>query len=357
MTKKLRVGIAGYGVVGIRRHEFVNKHPNMQVVGICDSKFKNKENNESPLNAEVFGSYQELLQMELDAFFVCLPNDIAPEVTISALEKGLHVFCEKPPGRSVEDIQNVIKAEKNNSKLKLKYGFNHRYHGSVVEALKLLEKGALGRVINMRGVYGKSSIIPWPRLSPEHLGLSGRKHWRTDRAIAGGGILLDQGIHMVDLMRCFGGDFNNYKSIISNDYWNHDVEDNAFSIMSNDKGVVAMLHSTATQWRHTFSLDIHCTEGAMILTGILSGSRSYGEEKLTVINRRDEDNGVPIETSYSYTKDDSWWLEICEFADAILNDQPIKIGSSDDALKTMETVFNIYNADIKWAEFIKSQSE
>lgn len=357
MNKKLRVGIAGYGVVGIRRHEFVNKHPNMIVVGVCDNKFLQEEEKlkSEQLGVNVYSSYEDLLKMDLDAFFVCLPNDIAPEVTIAGLKKGLHVFCEKPPGRTVEDIEAVRKEEQVNPKLKLKYGFNHRYHGSVMAAIEMIEQGKLGRVINMRGVYGKSAIIPWPRVNPEHLGFSGRKYWRTDRAIAGGGILLDQGIHMVDLMRCFGGEFTNYKSIVSNDYWSHDVEDNAYALMSNDKGIVAMLHSTATQWRHTFSLEIHCSEGAIILSGILSGSRSYGEEKMVIIYRKDEDNGVPVETSYSYTKDDSWWLEICEFADAIVKDEPIKIGSSLDALRTMETVYNIYKADSKWSEFMSKE--
>ena len=352
MSKKIRVGIAGYGVVGTRRHEFLNKHPEAQVVGICDFKFS--MNKPTISGVEVFSNHKELLEMQLDALFVCLPNDIAPDVTIEGLQKGLHVFCEKPPGRSVEDIVKVREIEKLNPKLKLKYGFNHRYHGSVIRALDIIESGEMGAVLNMRGVYGKSAIIPWPRPQPSYLGMSGKEFWRTDRAVAGGGILLDQGIHMVDLMRTFGGDFTEYKSIVSNNYWKHDVEDNAYALMSNEKGVVAMLHSTATQWQHRFSLDIHLSEGALILTGILSGSRSYGEEKLTIIKRKDEDNGNPQELIASYNKDDSWWMEICEFMECILENKEIRVGSSHDALRTMETVFNIYNADEKWKKFLNS---
>jgi predicted dehydrogenase len=352
MNKKIRVGIAGFGVVGTRRLEFLQKHPSVQVTGICDFKFS-LEKPQIP-GVQVYENYRQLLEMDLDAVFVCLTNEIAPEVTIASLKKGLHVFCEKPPGRTVEDILKVREAEAQNPNLKLKYGFNHRYHGSVIRALEIVRSGELGRVINLRGVYGKSAIIPWPRKQPAYLDKAGKEQWRTDRAIAGGGILLDQGIHMVDLMRAFGGDFTEFKSFVSNSYWKHDVEDNAYALMSTKDGVVAMLHSTATQWQHRFSLDIHLSEGSLSLTGILSGSRSYGEEKLTIIRRVDEDNGVPQETVASYNRDDSWWMEIREFIDSIEKEQPIQVGSSLDALKTMETVYSIYRADEKWNQYLQN---
>ena len=354
MSKILKIGIAGYGVVGIRRHEFINKYKNAKVVGICDFKFS--VDPQVMNDIKIFSDYKKLLEMELDAVFVCLPNDIAPQVSIAALQKNMHVFCEKPPGRTVKDIQDVIAVEQKSPHLKLKYGFNHRYHGSVVKALSIIESGELGEVLNMRGVYGKSAIIPWPRPQPEYLKESG-KYWRTDREVAGGGILLDQGIHMVDLMRAFGGNFTQYKSIVSNNYWKHDVEDNVFALMANEKGVVGMLHSTATQWQHRFSLEVHLSQGALVLSGILTGSRSYGEEKLTIIKRIDEDNGNPQELILSYNHDDSWSREIDEFLDCITNNTSIRVGSSDEALKTMQTVFNIYNADESWSNYIRAEAK
>lgn len=297
----------------------------------------------------VFGrEYTDLLEHDLDVLYVCLPNDVAPDATIRGLEAGMHVFCEKPPGRTVGDILRVREVEQEHPELKLKYGFNHRYHDSVREALRLARSGELGDLVNMRGVYGKSAMIPWPRPSAKSTGYSGAKFWRTDREVSGGGILLDQGIHMLDLMRAFAGEFSTVKSFVRNTYWSHDVEDNAYALMETPAGVVAMVHSTATQWRHTFSLEVFLTEGALILSGILSGTRSYGDEQLTVIYRDDVDRGNPREQTTKYVYDNSWRDEIYEFTDAILNDTPIETGSSLEALETMKLVYQIYCADEDW---------
>jgi predicted dehydrogenase len=335
IMKKLKVGIAGYGIVGKRRHVFIDEHPNLEVVGVCDRNFKEAYSQKGGL--AFYSNVVDLLNTELDILFVCLTNNIAAEVTIAGLKKGLHVFCEKPPGMSVRDIENVIFVEKENPKLKLMYGFNHRYHDSIKKALQIIQSGELGSIINVRGVYGKSRVIPF----------SGG--WRSKRQLAGGGILLDQGIHMVDLMRLFCGEFVHVKSYISNDYWKHDVEDNAYALLKDKSGRIAMLHSTATQWQHKFSLDISLTQGYIELSGILSGSKSYGEEKI-VFGKRDEesDNGQMESKTIKFLQDNSWRDEIFEFADAILNHSKIQSGNSADALETMKLVFNIYFSDEEW---------
>ena len=332
---KLKIGIAGYGIVGRRRHFFINEHPDLEVVAVCDQTFK--ENFLHKDGISYYSNTNQLLTANLDILFVCLTNNIAAEVTIAGLKKGLHVFCEKPPGMSVQDIQNVIKVENENPHIKLKYGFNHRYHDSIKKALSIIQSGELGNVINLRGVYGKSRVIPF----------SGG--WRSKRELAGGGILLDQGIHMVDLMRLFCGEFEEVKSFISNDYWKHDVEDNAYALLKNKSGKIAMLNSSATQWQHKFSLDISLSQGYIELSGILSGSKSYGEEKI-IIGRRDEDseNGQMESQTFKFLQDNSWKDEIFEFADAIINDKKIESGNSLDALETMKLVFQIYYSDEDW---------
>jgi predicted dehydrogenase len=335
-TAKLRVGIAGYGVVGKRRHEFIDAHPALQVVAVCDRVLE--DGAALPGGIRCHSDYRTLLTEELDILFVCMTNDLAPDVTIAGLERGLHVFCEKPPGRTVEDVERVIATERSQPTRRLKYGFNHRYHDSVKDALALVAAGALGKVINLRGVYGKSKFISFGQHSD----------WRTDRAIAGGGILLDQGIHMVDLMRLFAGEFETIHSFVSNDYWRHDVEDNAYALMRTGTGIVAMLHSSATQWRHRFQLDITLERGAIVLSGILSGSKSYGQETMTVAYASDDDQGDPREETRYYDRDPSWESEIAEFADAIASGQEIQNGSSNDALKTMQTVYRIYCSDPDW---------
>lgn len=335
MKKKiLKVGIAGYGVVGKRRRQFIDQHPTLCTIAVCDQNFK--ERRILPNGVRCFPDYRHLLQESLDVLFVSLPNYLASEVTIAGLERDLHVFCEKPPGRDVRDIEQVIKVEKRHPGLLLKYGFNHRYHDSVREALRIINSGGLGEVINMRGVYGKSKIIPFAG------------GWRAESRYAGGGILLDQGIHMVDLMRLFCGEFKEVKSYVSNNYWKHDVEDNAYALMRDAKGRIAILHSSATQWQHRFSLEIALTKGYLELQGFLSGSKSYGEEKLIIGKRDEADTGAAKEKIVTYLEDNSWRDEINEFADAIINKKRIQSGSSSDALATMKLVYRIYFADPEW---------
>ena len=133
----------------------------------------------------------------------------------------------------VSDVKDVLKIQKKNN-LKLKYGFNHRYHKSVILTKKIIDSKKLGNLINIRGVYGKSKILNFSK-----------SNWRSDKKFAGGGILLDQGIHMLDLIKYFNNNstFQQYKSFISNKFWCYNVEDNAFVIMGQ-KWSHKPIHST-----------------------------------------------------------------------------------------------------------------
>lgn len=335
MNKTLRIGIAGYGIVGKRRREVAESRGDITTIAVCDQYFGDSG---TLLDGTRYHShYSDLLKEDIDALFVSISNDMAAEVTTAGLKRGLHVFCEKPPGRNLDDVARVLTEEKKHPDLKLKYGFNHRYHNSVRDALKILSSGELGHVINARGVYGKSQLVTF-----------GQTSWRTDRSLAGGGVLLDQGIHMVDLLRLFCGEFTDVHSFVSNHFWKHDVEDNAYALMRGENGIVAMLHSSATQWRHRFNLDITLEKGSITLSGILSGSKSYGAETLTVARVGSDDMGDPLEQTTRYNTDPSWRTEIDEFANAISENRPIVHGSADDAYRTMELVYRIYCADPEW---------
>jgi len=338
MSTPLRIGIAGYGVVGKRRHGVMDTRDDMNVVAVCDRLFDEP----GTLDNDVlcFPDYQDLLEVKLDALFVCISNDMAAEVTNAGLSKGLHVFCEKPPGRNLQDIMSVIETEREHPGRVLKYGFNHRYHDSVKRALEIVQTGELGAIVNLRGVYGKSKLVTFGQDSD----------WRVHRDLSGGGILLDQGIHMVDLIRLFAGEFKDICSFISNDYWKHDVEDNAYALMRTEHGVVAMLHSSGTQWRHRFHLEITLEKGTVILSGIHSGSKSYGAETLTIARSMGDDRGDPEEETFHYDNDPSWADEIAEFADAILHDGKVLNGTSQEAYKTMQLVYRIYCADEGWRQ-------
>ena len=330
---KLKVGIAGYGIVGKRRRGCIEGNSNLELIAVCDKSFVSDGTFADGIN--YYTDYNDLLNQPLDIVIVCMTNDIAPYVTIAALSLDLHVFCEKPPGQSVEDIINVIEYEKKHPKCKLMFGFNHRYHDSVRDAQAIIESGELGKIINLRGVYGKSKIITF-----------NQPDWRTKREIAGGGVLLDQGIHMLDLMRLFAGEFKEVNSFISNGHWGYDVEDNAYAIMRTEEGVVGMLNSSATQWRHRFNLDINLERGSIILGGILSGTKSYGAETLSVIIvDHQNDTGDPREQITHYNNDPSWEDELSLFVRCIIDHSPILSGSSSDALNTMKLVYKIYYAD------------
>jgi predicted dehydrogenase len=335
MNGKLRVGIAGYGTIGKVRHRFSNLHPRLQVVAVCDQGFSSI--GEFDDGTRFYPHYEQLLSEPLDILFVCLPNYLAPIVTIAGLERGLHVFCEKPPGRTLDDLSAVMECESQYPGQRLMYGFNHRYHDSIQDALRIIQSGDLGEVRDLRGVYGKSKIIRFDT-----------NEWRTQRSMAGGGILLDQGIHMVDMMRLFAGEFSDVYSFVKNDFWNHDVEDNAYALMRTPDGKVAMLHSSATQWRHRFQLDITLSRGAIVLAGILTNSRSYGAETITVMYAGENDGGDPREQMTRYNSDHSWQDEIAAFIDCIVYSKRVETGSSADAFKTMELVQRIYQADREW---------
>ena len=335
-NKILSVGIAGYGTVGKIRHRFINNHPSIKTVAVCDERFQ--DNYESD-GVKYYNNYKELLDnVSIDVLFVCLPNYLAAEVTIAALENSLHVFCEKPPGKDINDIKTVMECEKLFPKQKLMYGFNHRYHDSIIDAIKIIKSNELGKVLSLRGVYGKSKIISFD------------SEWRTKRNMAGGGILLDQGIHMIDMMRLFAGEFTEIHSYVTNEYWNHDVEDNAYALMKTEGGIIAMIHSSATQWRHMFQLSINLSKGAVNLSGILTSTKSYAPETITIIYAGDNADGDPREQTTKYNKDKSWYREIVEFVDVIINNKPVTNGSSIEALKTMELVYNIYKADRNWSK-------
>lgn len=338
MKDKIRIGIIGFGIVGQRRFKLLREHPSYEVVSICEPAELSALRD---ISLPVYKNYQEIFNNSLDAVVVSTPNNVSSEIVISSLKKELHVFCEKPPGRNLSEIKAVADEEQKHQSLKLKYGFNHRYHEAIKEAKSIIDSKRLGDVLSLKGIYGKSGGKNFDNI------------WRTKRNIAGGGILLDQGIHMLDIFRYFCGDFTEHYSFVQNHFWNHDVEDNVFAIMKNSKDQVAMIHSSATLWKHTFSMDITLSEGYLKLYGILSGTMSYGRESLIIGYRQFEDEtkafGNPREEIIYFDRDNSWKEELDDFAECILEDKPVEAGNSNDALRSMEMVYSIYKADKSWS--------
>ena len=336
----MKVGIAGYGVVGKTRHRSIESNTSYQITAISESSQEARKF--IPAGIKIYNDYKSLIaSADIDVIFISLPNQFASEAACLSLQRGLHVFCEKPPARTHAELLEVEKQSLKFPELKLMYGFNHRFHLSVEEAKLLIDSNSLGRLINMKGVYGKSQMISFNQTD-----------WRTNRDASGGGILLDQGIHMLDLMRYLSGEnFTEVFSIIDNAFWNFDVEDNAYVLMKSPKGLVSQLHSSATQWRHVFNLEITLERGSLILGGLLTGSKSYGDETLTIITSDpSKDNGMPKESTSKYNEDVSWDNEIKYFANSLASNTSIERGSIKDALETMKLIEIIYKADPIWKE-------
>ena len=333
--KKILTAIIGLGVVGKRRKFFIEKNKKYKLVAISDIRFK-KDTKKN--NIFYYKNFNSIIKHKLDCVFVTLPNYLAPSVTCIFLKKNISVFCEKPPGRNINDIKRVIKIEKK-SKGKLKYGFNHRYHGSIELAKNIISKKKLGKVLNIRGLYGKSKIVTYEK-----------GEWRSKKKYAGGGILLDQGIHMLDIFNYFVGPFDKFKSYISNNYWKYDIEDDVFAIFKNPKGIIASIHSTAIQWEHKFRIEISLQKGSIELNGILSGTKSYGAESISIINIKTNKFTNRIKKKIIYfKKDNSWKKEIDEFAKIVENKNK-KInynGTSKEALSVMNMIDKIYKNDKK----------
>ncbi|HJW75890.1 MAG TPA: Gfo/Idh/MocA family oxidoreductase, partial [Thermoleophilia bacterium] len=287
----------------------------------------------------VFHDHRAVLESDVDAVFVCTPNRFTPDVVVAALDAGKHVFCEKPPGRSVADAERMLAAEQRNPGLVLKFGFNHRYHFGIMEAKKIVDSGKYGRVLWLRGIYGKAAYAAYPT------------EWRQDPELVGGGILLDQGIHMLDLFRHFCGEFTEIKSMCASTLSDTPLEDNAFALLRNDDGCIAMLHSSSTQWKHRFTLEIFLEEGYVIVDGQPSTSRSFRDEWL-IESRRGKGFAVgnPPEQATFCNTDPSWEMELGEFVECIRTGQPVRNGTSRDACETMRLVFGIYNADEGFAQ-------
>ncbi len=329
----IKVGIAGFGKMGQIRAREIQKRNDVKLIAIFEQQTDIESENSSS-DIMRCNSYDDLLKHELDAVFICAYNNVAAEYTIKALQTGLHVFCEKPPAKNCAELSNVIATEKASNKT-LKYGFNHRFHYSVMEAKKRIDSNELGRLLWIRGVYGKAGSIDY------------RDNWRNFRQYSGGGILMDQGIHMLDLFHYLTGRrFDVISSLLSNTYWDVDVEDNAIVSLQSDN-VIATMHSSATQWRHKFLLEMCFESGYINLDGILSDSRSYAPETLITGKREFEDvtyaMGKPIEQTIWFENDDSWKLELEDFVSAIRGNNAVKQSNSKDAYQVLSLIEQIYN--------------
>lgn len=324
---KQKVGIIGYGTMGRIRKEAIMDLGKAEVIAISEPNLDSNFTDFPNIKQD-----EIINHTEINIIIICTPNFLNKKLTIQALNAGKHVFCEKPPAFTGKDVIEIREAERK-SGMKLMYGFNHRHHDSIIKMKELIDSGEYGNVLWSRGRYGKSVTEDY------------YNQWRANKELAGGGILIDQGIHMLDLFLYLSGDYDIVKAEISNLYWKMDVEDNAFVILKDSKsGRVASLHSTMSQWRHLFSLEIFLEKGYMVLNGLITSSMSYGEEVLSVAKNRSTAPAATWkdEVITKYNINNSWRYEMEHFFNAIENNKQVTIGNSEDAFKLMTIIDKVY---------------
>lgn len=324
----INIGIIGFGKMGRIRYDAIRQDGRGCVIAVMDPY----QSVHLP-EVKVYKSAEDLiLDPHMDGIFICTPNYLNQTLTIKALQAGKHVFCEKPPAFNAKEMEAVIAVENKMKKPRLMYGFNHRHHESIKKAKEHVASGAYGSILWMRGRYGKSVDRDF------------YSDWRAKKELAGGGIFMDQGIHMLDLFLMLADDFDEVQAFVSNLYWKLDVEDNVFAMFRNKKGVVASLHSTMTQWRHLFSLEVFLEKGYIVINGIQTSSGTYGEEVMTVAKNRTR---APMATwddekHYKFEINNSWFSETRHFFDCVEKKIPVQYGTSQDALKLMRLVDKVY---------------
>ena len=324
--------IFGYGYMGKIRYQSLRKNPSVRRITVVEPA--PDAASAAELNGSLLPARVPVPWAEHDTAFICTPNNVTADLCVEALRQCRHVFCEKPPGRNWEEFGRIASAAERTPGHTLVFGFNHRLHPSVQSAKALLDEGGLGEILYLKGTYGKSG------------GARYRESWRNNPEVSGGGILLDQGIHMLDLFQLFAGPLRLVDAVLSDSFWSCGVEDNAFVLLKSEKGVPAFLHSSATLWKHTFRFEVGCRNGYLVASGFLSKTGSYGREQLVIGKRQFEDEalalGNPREEIIHFDRDESWDREVNEFIAAVQQKRPATHGQLEEARQVMRLVQEVY---------------
>ena len=250
---------------------------------------------------------------DVDIVVVSTMNDSLAQISAYAAAAGKHVLVEKPAGRSVAEIDTVIAAADAARRL-VRVGFNHRYHPALRKARELFEAGALGELMFVRGRYGHGGRLGYDR------------EWRADPALSGGGELIDQGVHLIDLARWFLGDFPRVTGSAHTYFWNMPVDDNAFLLLRDARDRTAFLHVSCTEWKNMFSFEIYGREAKVQIDGL---GGSYGTERITYYKMLPE-MGPPETTAWEFPRGDaSWGIEFAEFLEDIARGRTPAPGIAD----------------------------
>jgi predicted dehydrogenase len=319
------VAIIGCGLIGRKRAAALNGARLVACSDLDKSRAQSLASS-SGSSVRVIHDWRDVLSLSgVDIVVVSTTNEHLADITLGAVRAGKHVIVEKPAARNSRELAPLIEAARENG-VRVRVGFNHRYHPALMKAAELCRDGKLGDLMFVRGRYGHGGRVGY------------NLEWRADPVRSGGGELVDQGVHLIDLARTFLGDFVHVEGFAHTYFWDMPVDDNAFMLLRTRDQQTAFLHVSCTEWKNMFSFEIYGAHGKLQIDGL---GGSYGVERLTHYSMREE-MGPPDTTSWEYPRgDESWSLEFAEFLDDIRLEREPAAGL-EDARAALDVVQAIY---------------
>jgi predicted dehydrogenase len=318
----MRIGIVGCGLIGQKRAAAIGDD---EIMMVCDTSLERARALAARVGAKAVDDWHKVMESDTDAVIVATSHDGLAPIALAAVEANKHVLVEKPAARNLEELIPVRDAARRRG-VSVKAGYNHRFHPGLMAAKKIVAAGSLGPLYYIRARYG-------------HGGRKGyEQEWRCDRALSGGGELIDQGAHLIDLSRWFLGDLTLEYAATPTFFWPVKVEDNCFLALRGRRGEMAWLHATWTEWKNTFSFEITGRDGKLTVEGL---GGSYGNERLTFYKMLPQ-MGPPETTIWEYPSSDASWAS--EFVDFKAG-KPGNIADVEDAC----AILGIIAAAYRWS--------
>jgi len=320
----IRVGLIGAGLIGGKRAAHLL---GANLVAVADLIPDRARKLAELHQATAEKSWESLVKRaDIEIVIVSATHDALARCTIMALEAGKHVLIEKPAGKSLEDIQQIAAAARKSGR-KARVGFNHRFHPAFLQAKQMILEDRIGPLMYIRARYGHGGRLGYDR------------EWRANPALSGGGELLDQGVHLIDLCRWLGGEFKLKWGTAKTFFWDMPVEDNGFLLLASpDDKRMAYLHASCTEWKNLFDFEIFGKMGKLEISGL---GRSYGVEELRYYRMKPEMGPPEIQVTAFPDEDKSWQAEFDAFLKE-LNGQSTPLGTLEDAARAMEIVRSVY---------------
>jgi predicted dehydrogenase len=320
----MKAAVIGCGLIGKKRASALPDY--VELVGCFDEVAEVANTFATEFNTHNFKSLGELLDIqELDFVIIATRHDSLHSLAIAALNAGKHVFIEKPGAINYLEFKRVCEVARRND-LNVHVGYNHRHHAALKKAYELLNDGSIGDVMFLRGRYGHGGRLGY------------EKEWRGDKLKSGGGELIDQGTHLIDLSIGFLGELQLDYAATPNYFWNMAVEDNVFISLKNNSGNIAFLQASCTEWKNMFSMEIYGQTGKIEISGL---GRSYGLETLT-FHKMLPEMGPPVTEAWNFPEpDDSWAIEIGEFTEDLLTGSN-KSDNLESSLEVLRVIGEIY---------------